>query len=374
MDFQVSIFTAAVAVISCLIISSLYYGVTHRDMIRSMEDRVHSIHDFIVDNVDKDTFTDINTPEDIDTVLYQSAHSVFKNAQDVSGVLYLYSAKKNSDGEFIYVIDCIDPAAKDFRSPGDPIEEEITPEMVRALNGEEVMPHKIKSTEWGKIYIAYLPVHEDNEIVGVIGVEFEAEHQYNTYHALLLASPVVVLVLCVACVFVARFLFRRISNPLYKDMFNTDYLTNLKSRNAFEIDIANLSARKKTKGIGFYVIDLNGLKRVNDTLGHEAGDLYIQTAARSFRDAAGENITIYRVGGDEFVMLSINDTMEKMKQLTQEMIALFDTRKPVWEVPLSFSIGYALFDPSVDSDFSDTYKRADERMYEKKRAYHAENP
>lgn len=373
-DIQVFIFTAAVAIISCLFISVLYYGVTHRDMIRSLEDRVYSIHNFIVNNVDKDTFANLNSPEDIDTVLYQKAHSVFKNAQDVTGVLYLYSAKQNSEGKFIYVVDCIDPEAEDFRNPGDLIEPEIVPEMTRALNGEEVMPHKIKNTEWGKIYIAYLPVRDGDEIVGVIGVEFEAEHQYNTYHTLLLVSPIEVVILCTACMLVAKILFRRISNPLYKDMFNTDYLTNLKSRNAFEVDVANLGARRISKGIGFYVIDLNGLKRVNDTLGHEAGDIYIQTAAHSFRDAAGENITIYRTGGDEFVLLSKDDTISKMGQLTQEMIALFDKRKPLWEVPLSFSIGYALFDPSIDSDFSDTYRRADKRMYEQKRVYHAENP
>lgn len=370
-DLQVSIFTASVAIVSCCLISFLYYNVTHFDMIKSLEDRVYSIQNFITNNIDKTTFTDINGPEDIDTPLYQKAHSAFKNAQDVTGVMYLYSGKRNEEGELVYVVDCIDPAAEDFRSPGDPIEEDIIPEMERALNGEAVMPQQIKNTYWGKIYIAYLPVHIGEEIVGVIGVEFEAMHQYNTYQFLLIASPIAALIICILCAIIANRLFRRISNPLYKDMFNTDFLTNLKSRNAFDIDLENLNAGKDYEGIGFYVIDLNHLKQVNDSLGHEAGDVYLQIAARSFRDTAGENITVYRTGGDEFVLLSTSNTEEKMEQLSNDMILHFDKKKPQWNIPLSFSIGYALYQPDIDADLLETYKRADKIMYERKREFHA---
>lgn len=370
-DIQVSLFTAVVAVLSCFIISVMYFRVTHYDMIRSLEDRVHSIRDYVVSSVDKETFTNINRPEDMNTALYQQAHSVFRKAQDVTGVMYLYSAKQNAEGKLVYVVDCIDPSEDDFRSPGDPIEEEIIPEMERALNGEEVMPRTIKSTDWGKIYIAYLPVYVDNQITGVIGIEFEATHQYNTYHFLMTASPLAALFICTLCALIANHLFKRISNPLYKDMYNTDYLTNLKSRNAFDIDLKNLGAARTYEGIGFYVIDLNYLKKVNDTLGHEAGDIYLQAAAHSFRETAGQNVTIYRTGGDEFVLISTGNTLEQMEQLAKELVIHFEKSKPQWDIDLSFSIGYALYDSTVDSNLTDIYKRADARMYEKKRAHHA---
>lgn len=370
-DVQVSVFTVVVAVVCCSLMSVLFYNVTHYDMIRSLEDRVNAIHDFIADNIDKRTFIDINTSEDIDTKLYKEAHAIFKNAQDMTGVMYLYSGKRTEEGELVYVVDCIDPAAEDFRHPGDPIESEIIPEMERALGGEAVMPHKIKNTDWGKIFIAYLPVHVDDKVVGVIGVEFEAGHQYNTYQFLMLVTPFVAAVISLLCSLIAKHLFRRISNPLYKDMFNTDFLTNLKSRNAFEVDLKNLSARRSYEGIGFYVIDLNNLKKVNDTLGHEAGDFYLQTASAAFQEEAGEDITVYRTGGDEFVLLSINGTMENMRELSERLIRSFDKKKPSWEMELSFSIGTALYDPSTDDSLDDTYKRADRRMYEKKREFHA---
>lgn len=370
-DIQVSVFTAAVAIISCTLISFLYYNVTHYDMIKSLKDRVRSIQTFVVNNLDKNTFLDINTPEDMDTELYRQAHSVFKKAKDLTGVMYLYSGKRGQDGDLIYVVDCIDPDAEDFRSPGDLIESEIVPEMTQALAGREVMPHNIKSTDWGKIFIAYLPVTVDGQVAGVIGVEFEASHQYNTYRLLLLATPFAALVICLLCALVANRLFRRISNPFYKDMFNTDYLTNLKSRNAFEIDLSNINAQKNYEGIGFYVIDLNNLKKVNDTLGHEAGDVYLQAAASSFRSQAGENITVYRTGGDEFVLLSVGDTLPSMERLAKSMAVRFNQNKPRWDIELSFSIGYALYDPSVDQDLFTTRIRADQMMYQKKQEFHA---
>lgn len=371
-DIQVSIFTMIVTVICCALISILFFKVSHNDMLRSMEDRVHAIQDFIVKNVDTKAFTDINSPEDMDTELYRNVHSAFKNVQDVTGVMYLYSGKRASDGSLVYVVDCIDPSAPDFRNPGDPIEPEIIPEMERALDGEEVLPHHIKSTEWGKIFIAYLPVQVDDTVVGVIGVEFEAEHQYNAYHFLLVAAPILALIICLICAVIANQLFKRISNPLYKDMYNTDYLTNLKSRNAFNIDMENLSASHRYTDIGFYVIDLNNLKKVNDTLGHESGDVYLQTAARSFRDTAGSNVTVYRTGGDEFVLIAIGDTQETMCQLTNDLILSFDQAKPQWGIDLSFSIGCALYDPDIDESLSATYKRADMMMYQRKREFHTQ--
>ena len=61
-------------------------------------------------------------------------------------------------------------------------------------------------------------------------------------------------------------------------MANTDYLTNLHNRNAFEIDFENLSTHKHNTGI--IITDLNDLKKINDTYGHRTGDEYIKKVAK----------------------------------------------------------------------------------------------
>ena len=73
-----------------------------------------------------------------------------RRIREISGVRYLYTAKMNEDGEFVYLIDCLDQSEPDFRYPGDLIEHEIYPDMQRALDGQKVLPDRIKDTEWGK--------------------------------------------------------------------------------------------------------------------------------------------------------------------------------------------------------------------------------
>ena len=133
----------------------------------------------------------------------------------------LYTAKQNEAGEFIYVVDGLPSDAEDFRFAGDPIEPEIKGDMQRALDGEVVLPDNIKKTDWGKIFITYVPIHDGERVVGVLGIEFEAEHQYNTYRNLRLATPLIVLFACLVSAGLALVFFRRVSNPTFQDMANT---------------------------------------------------------------------------------------------------------------------------------------------------------
>ena len=161
--------------------------------------------------------------------------------------------------------------------------------MQRALNGERVLPDKIKKTDWGKIFITYLPIYEGEEIIGVVGIEFRADHQYQVYQNLRRVLPVFILLFSLAASLVSRYLFRRISNPFYRDMSNMDYLTRLKNRNAYQLDMKNRIAAKKEKDTGFILIDLNSLKHINDTMGHETGDRYITCISQAYLNMGPED-------------------------------------------------------------------------------------
>ena len=114
------------------------------------------------------------------------------------------------------------------------------------------------------------------EVIGVVGIEFDAEHQYRTFRWLGMATPAIIAVCCVVAGIIAALLFKRISNPAYRDMANTDLLTGLGNRNAFNVALNNLEALPDKTGIGIVIIDLDDLKQVNDSLGHPAGDEYIR--------------------------------------------------------------------------------------------------
>ena len=96
------------------------------------------------------------------------------------------------------------------------------------------------------------------------------------------------------------------TNPLYRDMANTDFMTELKNRNSYETDRQNLDAKKKWNGLTVAVIDVNNLKLVNDRLGHAVGDDCIVNAARVLQSVESQKVTAYRYGGDEFILLLEN--------------------------------------------------------------------
>ena len=142
------------------------------------------------------------------------------------------------------------------------------------------------------------------------------------------AVAVGAVILCALTAAVSRVLFRRISNPSFQDLSNTDALTGLKSRTAFEVDLANLQAGHTPPGAGVLLIDLNNLKLINDQLGHRAGDGYLQLAAQALRSGAERGTLCYRVGGDELAALVPGGTEADMAALAARTRAWFVRLRP----------------------------------------------
>lgn len=368
-DFQVSIFTAAIVAALTFSIFIFQYQITYRDTLKSLNDQVESIYSYIDEFLDTTTFDNISVREDINNPEYIEMHDLFRQVKEVTGVMYLYTAKQNSNGEFIYVIDGLNSDNPSFRYPGDLIESEIYPDMQRALSGEKVLPDKIKDTEWGKIFITYLPIYDDADVIGVIGIEFEAEHQYMTYRNLRLLLPWFILLFSLIASLISRALFRHISNPFYRDMANTDYLTQLKNRNAYQIDMANLIAMRREHGMGIIAIDLNSLKKVNDTYGHEKGDQYITCISQAFENLKTKEAVMYRIGGDEFVIWVPGADESKIENLMARLKEEF--YKLTFSPDLSFSWGYAIYNEQEDDDLHSTYRKADKQMYSKKQEHYS---
>ena len=85
----------------------------------------------------------------------------------------------------------------------------------------------------------------------------------------------------------------------------TDSMTNVQNRNAYEERLKQLrEPDADISRITVIVIDINGLKKINDSYGHFGGDDAIKTVASALRDTIGEKADIYRIGGDEFVCIS----------------------------------------------------------------------
>lgn len=144
-----------------------------------------------------------------------------------------------------------------------------------------------------------------------------------------------------------------------------DSITGLFNRSFFEKEMGN-NANYQEKMIGLIVSDVDGLKLVNDTLGHQEGDKLLITSAEILKKACPQNSIISRIGGDEFCVI-LRDTREdeifsvlrKMNKAAEE----YNNATPT--IPLSISHGISFCD-NQRIDMLNLFKEAEEKMYYEK--------
>ena len=145
-----------------------------------------------------------------------------------------------------------------------------------------------------------------------------------------------------------------------RDLSTVDQLTGVMNRRALIHGIERLSPQTS---YAFVFGDINGLKRMNDTLGHEAGDRLIRTVASVFCDFIGST-NVFRMGGDEFLLV-VKDADEAQ---TQTMLK--EMRQSFAEKKVSVALGFVVQQAPVE-DIDQIIHAADAHMYEDKRRFHA---
>ena len=150
-----------------------------------------------------------------------------------------------------------------------------------------------------------------------------------------------------------------------REMSLYDSLTGLYNRTFFDLEMERLSD-KRYMHVGIVVCDLDGLKFVNDTLGHSSGDEMISNAASIMRQCIRSSEIIARIGGDEFAILlpeidegGIHGLIQRLRREMEH----FNAGKP--GIPVSLSIGYAV-GRNEATDMEALFREADNRMYREK--------
>ena len=147
----------------------------------------------------------------------------------------------------------------------------------------------------------------------------------------------------------------------------TDSLTGTYNKNYYleVLDDANHKIKNKTLNeFSVIVCDINNLKIINDTLGHDAGDEYIIEASKILKSVFLESL-IFRTGGDEFIIILERDEYKNRYKLLSKLNEKILKNKKENKVP--FACGYSDFDLLNDNSVSDVEKRADILMYENKK-------
>jgi diguanylate cyclase (GGDEF)-like protein len=166
---------------------------------------------------------------------------------------------------------------------------------------------------------------------------------------------------------------RKEAETQLQDLTLTDDLTGLRNRRGFLLltEQEMKLARNHRAEIGLWLLfaDLDGLKQINDNLGHAAGSRAIVQTGAILKQTFRESDVIARLGGDEFAILAVSTNFESgsiMLARLQENIRAYNVREKQ-SYRLSVSVGVVRVDPDKMASIEEVLKEADQAMYEEKR-------
>lgn len=203
--------------------------------------------------------------------------------------------------------------------------------------------------------LAAAPLYAGNRLIGYMGLDNPSpsvlEHSASFFKSL------------------GLFLSMEIEKNLTKEelrlMSYVDALTGLGNRNSFTQYVTEFDRKGPQDGYGIMYVDLNGLKDINDNKGHAEGDQALKSVAEILVEAF-PSAKIYRLGGDEFLVVATDTDQQEFETRAQKAQDLMDEKK--------YSMAAGLFFAKDPISMDAAVKIADELMYDDKRAFYSERP
>lgn len=374
--------------------------------------------------------------EDKDSEEYQRVIHTLKCYLDNIELEYIYCIRDMGNKNFVFTVD---PEPIDPGEFGEPVV--YTDALYQASRGTPAVDSVPYEDSWGKFYSAYSPVYDSQgEVAGIVAVDFSADW-YENQIAVQTRTTVIICVLSLVIGALIVVLITEQSRKRYRQLYSqlnvlSDNIEDLmreigsgspeteatpvdESRNGNDIsdlgekilsmqetlhrEIANVhrqayvdaltsvrnkaayldavkkldeDIKKGTAKFSVAIFDINGLKDINDNYGHEFGDLALIDEADVVIKVFGKKY-VYRIGGDEFIVVLPTDSSEEMDRLFKEADRVIEegnrTPKP-YKNPLALSKGYAVYEKGKDTAYREVFKRADDRMYQDKSAYYKRFP
>lgn len=239
----------------------------------------------------------------------------------------------------------------------------ISRSVVRPINALSSTASRYCSPERGqRTTFEELDIHTGDEIESLYLSMVQMEHDIDSYINNLAETQ-------------TTLKYTQLQADVMNNLAHTDALTGVRNKLAYDQEVFALE-RGRTAGqqeFGLVVIDLNDLKAINDRYGHDRGDISIRRLSGTIC-AVFAHSPVFRIGGDEFVVVLRNNDYHNIEALVDEFQAALgkpdtdaSSSLEPWE-NIRAAIGYALYDPAIDTDVSSVFRRADEQMYAHKKA------
>ena len=175
-----------------------------------------------------------------------------------------------------------------------------------------------------------------------------------------LCLTLALLVFCMVLALIQRELLARLLNNAYRDV------TGIHNKKSLEKKLQELNDRATTFGVGVMMFDLNNLKHVNDTYGHEKGDEFIQAFAYCLTRILDEHSFLARYGGDEFIIIQEHTTVDALKNMDLQLSTLVQEYNTRASLPLSYAVGMEVSYRNHYFMMDDLINAADKNMYQDK--------
>jgi len=191
----------------------------------------------------------------------------------------------------------------------------------------------------------------------------------------IILPSMIIYILGISLMMIFTFLFgiheRRRNRELResRSLSETDTLTGIKNRYCLDKLIEDLDGEGSMENLFVAMIDINGLKTVNDSFGHDSGDELIKGTAECLYSVFNEKADVFRTGGDEFIIIGKDDELS-----IEQAFRLLNEKTATWKGSkvknLALSVGYVCHDAYPQYSMEELMKLADELMYQDKNRYY----
>ena len=246
-----------------------------------------------------------------------------------------------------------------FKDSRTNMQHDIYPEDLPMMLDSMKKSNLLKSlSEYGKTFLSYRLI-------------LDGSPQYVSLYAVRPKEDSEHIIIAVANVDAAKRMELAYKNAL--DMANTDALTGVLNKRAYvqaEMEMDQLIDRDENPDFAIVICDVNGLKQVNDTRGHHAGDEHIRSACAVICETF-RNSRVFRIGGDEFAVILEGTDYENRVSLMVNFRKTLEERRGSGFVLLAS--GISDFERGRDMRTQDVFERADNLMYDNKQICKEEN-
>ena len=390
-----------VAQVGILAAVAWLYSASYQSKFNELRAKVRDITALLVINIDPEDVKRIHGPDDIGSAAFKRIHGYFEAIKAKQPDLQYIDIIRPPEGDggtgdWTFVVDLY-PFDTDVNGNGtiEKDEEGVLPGRVyefenqanrdlygKALLGRETSSDRFISDEWGVYLSGFAPIYDtgSHNPIALLEVDISQAKFQQKMGRIFLATTVVTVLFSMMTAALLHLLFRstesmrfiqEMSRNLY-ELATMDHLTQVTNRRHFYklASHAFEHAKRHDRSISIMMLDVDHFKRINDTHGHQAGDVALRGIARLCGEALRTTDIIGRFGGEEFIILipeMAPDGVVRIAERLRRCIEGAPIEAEGAEIRLTVSIGAAHLEAG-DRDLDAIIGRADKALYEAKNA------